>query len=119
VPGAGRVADLSLAGETVVTEVSPAGTRSFTVVPEDAGLERAPVEALRVRSLAEATARLRAILQGEPGPLRDVTCLNAAAGLVVGGGVPDLRAGAELARAALDSGAASRGVSVLVAVFAS
>jgi anthranilate phosphoribosyltransferase len=72
----------------------------------DADLSPAPLAALRVGSADEAAARLRAVLAGEPGPARDVVCLNAAAALVVAGAARDLRAGAARAAATIDGGAA-------------
>lgn len=115
VHGAGQLDELSLAGESRVVEVTPEGRRSFVVSPEALGLEEAPVSALRVDSLAEAAARLGGVLAGEPGPMREATCLNAAAGLVVGGAVPDLADGVARARAAIDSGAAARVLAQVVA----
>ncbi len=99
--------ELTLAGESQVVALEPDGTiRDFTVAPEDAGLPRAPTEALRGGDPAENAAALEALLRGAPGPYRDVVVLNAAAALVVAGRAPDLRGGAALAARALDEGAA-------------
>jgi anthranilate phosphoribosyltransferase len=49
---------------------------------------------------------LRALLEGEKGAYRDITLLNAAAGLIVGGKCTDLNAGMALAENAIDSGKA-------------
>uniref|UniRef100_A0A7C4PMS8 DUF2961 domain-containing protein n=1 Tax=Anaerolinea thermolimosa TaxID=229919 RepID=A0A7C4PMS8_9CHLR len=46
------------------------------------------------------------ILDGKPGPQRDVVLLNAAAALVVAGAAADWHAGLQLAAEAIDSGAA-------------
>ena len=48
------------------------------------------------------------MLEGRPGPLRDMVVLNAAAALVVADVVDDLGAGVERAGAAIDSGDAAR-----------
>lgn len=58
----------------------------------------------------------RRVFAGEPGPHRDIVCLNAAAGLVVAGVVDDLGAGFERAGAAIDSGAAAAVLDRLVAI---
>ncbi len=115
VHGSGGLDEIALAGETAVIEVGPGGLRAFRVHPADAGLEAAPVASLRVTSLDEAVAGVRSVLSGERGPARDVVCLNAAAALVVGDRAPDLRAGAALAAAAIDSGRARALVEELVA----
>jgi anthranilate phosphoribosyltransferase len=54
----------------------------------------------------ENAAIVMRVLAGEDGPPRDVVLLNAGAAVVVGGGAPDLPAGVERARLAIDSGAA-------------
>lgn len=46
------------------------------------------------------------MLDGAPSAYRDAVLLNAAAALVVADAVPDLKAGVEMARDSLDSGAA-------------
>jgi anthranilate phosphoribosyltransferase len=56
---------------------------------------------------AENARALFALLEGRPGPFRDIVLLNAAAALVVAGRAADLRAGAAIAAEAIDGGAAS------------
>jgi anthranilate phosphoribosyltransferase len=99
--------ELTLAGESQVVALEADGRiHDFTVTPEDAGLPRAPTEALRGGDPAENAAALEALLKGAPGPYRDVVVLNAAAALVVAGRADTLREGAALASRALDDGAA-------------
>jgi anthranilate phosphoribosyltransferase len=115
VHGAGGLDELSLEGESTVAESVEGTVRLRRVSAADAGLPAAPAAALRVDSLEEATARVRAVLAGERGPARDVVCLNAAAALVVAGAAADLREGAAHAAAAIDGGAATRVLGRLVA----
>jgi len=99
--------ELTLAGESHVVSLEADGTfREFTVAPEDAGLPRAPAEALKGGDPAQNAAALEALLRGAPGPYRDVVLLNAAASLIVAGRADDLRAGAAIAARAIDEGAA-------------
>jgi len=99
--------ELTLAGESQVVALDPDGTlRDFTVTPEDAGLPRAPTSALKGGDPAENAAALEALLNGAPGPYRDVVLLNAAASLIVAGRAQDLREGATTAARAIDDGAA-------------
>jgi anthranilate phosphoribosyltransferase len=98
--------ELTLAGETQVAAWQHGAVRQFTVTPEQAGLSRAPVESIRGGDPGHNAAALLAILNGETGPYHDTVIFNAAAALVVAGRVPDLLAGAALARAALANGAA-------------
>jgi anthranilate phosphoribosyltransferase len=99
--------ELGLAGPSTVAELVGGTVRIHTVVPADVGLKSAPLSALQVGDLDASVARVRAVLGGEPGPSRDVVCLNAAAALVVAGAARDLRDGVARAGAVLDSGAAA------------
>jgi len=81
--------------------------RSFRVAPEDAGLARSDVSAVRGGDTQVNTAAVREILGGARGPRRDVALLNAAAALHVAGRAPDLRDGVRQAAAAIDEGRAA------------
>jgi anthranilate phosphoribosyltransferase len=99
--------ELTLAGESQVVALEQDGSiRDFTVSPEDAGLPRAPAEALKGGDPAANAVALEALLMGAPGAYRDVVLLNAAASLVVAGRARDLREGAAIAARAIDDGAA-------------
>ncbi|MDN3565413.1 anthranilate phosphoribosyltransferase [Paeniroseomonas aquatica] len=99
--------EIALSGETQVVALEAGRLREFTIAPEDAGLQRAPPEAIRGGEPAENALALTALLAGASGPYRDIVLLNAAAGLVVAGRTRDLRDGAAQAARAIDSGAAS------------
>jgi anthranilate phosphoribosyltransferase len=76
------------------------------IVPEDAGLTRSSLEALRGGGAAQNAQALRALLDGEKSAYRDIVVLNAAAALMVAGRARAIMAGAALAQQLLDSGAA-------------
>ncbi len=98
--------ELSITGPTRVWELSGGEVNSYTVTPEDAGLNRASLDDIRGGSLERNLELFRGVLQGVPGPAQDVVVLNAAATLVVSGKADDLRGGISMAREAIDSGAA-------------
>ena len=58
---------------------------------------------------------MRLVLEGTPGPLRDFTLINAAAGIVAWGSAPDLRTGVAEAAKSIDSGAALAKLDAFVA----
>ena len=91
---------------TQVYDVADGRVARLEVTPEDFGLTRAPVGAVRGGTVEANLQLARAVLHGEPGPARDVVLLNAAAGLVVGGLVRELAEGVDLARETINSGAA-------------
>ena len=98
--------ELSVCAETRVIEVSPAGTRAYTVSPEDVGLERARHADLLGGEPAENAAIARAVLEGEQGARRGLVAFNAGAALLVAGKAGSLEEGVRLAEQTLDSGAA-------------
>ena len=99
--------ELSSAGPSVVVSVGAASLPP-RVSPEDAGLPRAPLSAIRGGDPAYNALALRRLLAGETGPYRDAVLLNAAAAFVLADRTPDLPAGAALAAEQLDSRAAQR-----------
>jgi anthranilate phosphoribosyltransferase len=99
--------EIALSGPTEVVALEGGQLRAFTIAPEDAGLARAPAEAVRGGAPEANAAALTALLAGAPGAYRDIVLLNAAAALVVAGAAADLRAGVTKAATAIDSGAAA------------
>ncbi len=81
--------------------------------PEVLGLRRGRIEDLRGGGAEENAAVARALVDGQPGPIRDIVLLNAAAALAAEAGVPgpdalekSLAEGYARAAEAVDSGAA-------------
>jgi len=116
VHGSDGIDEITLSGPTTVAELKNGTVRTFEVNPADAGLATAPLEALKGAD-AEFNARaLRELLDGEKSAYRDIVALNAGAALVVADKAPDLKAGAALARAAIDAGKAKATLAKLVAI---
>jgi len=113
VHGAGGLDEISLAGETLVAEVFDGKIKRYTVAPEDFGVARAPLEAIRGGSPVENAAIIQQTFAGECGPRRDIIVINAAAALVAAGVAGNFREGAELAARTLSSGAAHEKLSAL------
>jgi anthranilate phosphoribosyltransferase len=88
--------------------------RSYSVRPEDFGLPRTTIGELMGGDREENARIIRAILDGEAGPKRDIVLMNAAAALVAGGKARDLKEGVGLAAHAIDSGAALRKLEALI-----
>lgn len=105
--------ELALSGPSQVVELDRGQLREFTVTPEEAGIAPAPPEAIRGGDPAENAAALAALLDGAPGPYREVVRLNAAAALIVAGRCATLREGAALAAQSLDTGRARAALDAL------
>ncbi|MEO1474182.1 MAG: anthranilate phosphoribosyltransferase [Pseudomonadota bacterium] len=107
VHGVDGIDEVSISGATKVAEVSEMGVHEFEIVPEDFGLTRSPLKALSGGTPDDNAVAIRDLLDGRPGPFRDVVVLNAAVGLHVYGKAASVGTALELARQAIDSGAAS------------
>lgn len=106
VHGAGGLDEIALGGETMVAEVRDGKVRKFSVTPEEFGVKRAPIEAIRGGTAKENAALISRILEGEAGAPRDIVVINAAAALVATGIAENFRDAADTARLAIDSGKA-------------
>ena len=99
--------ELTVAGENQVVVLANGVITERIVTPEEAGLTRSPVEAIRGGEAPKNARALVALLHGEPSAYRDTVVLNAAAALVVAGRAGDLMDGAAQAAASIDGGAAA------------
>ncbi len=120
VHGADGLDEISLSGETFVSELRNGKVRNFTVTPEDFGVARAPLEALRggdAKFNAEIMHKVlgRSLLYREHNAARDIVLINAAAALVTAGRAADFLDGVRVARESIDSGAAREKLEALVA----
>ena len=107
--------ELAISAPSRVAALRDGAVTEFEVAPEDAGLPVHPFEEIVGGTPAENAAALKALLDGAPGAYRDAVLLNAAAALLVAGRATDLREGAGIARASIDSGAARDRLARLVA----
>ncbi|UCH09763.1 MAG: anthranilate phosphoribosyltransferase [Fidelibacterota bacterium] len=89
--------------------------KSSIINPRSLGLPHAQLADLQGGTPHENADMTLSILKGEAGPKRDVVVLNAAAGLLVGEAVPDLKEGIVLAGESIDSGRALQVLKNLVA----
>src|SRR6202012_5450660 len=107
VHGSDGLDEITLTGPTFVAALENGNIRTFDVTPEQAGLARAGGDGLKGGDAATNAVALQGVLDGTPGPYRDVALLNAAAALIVAGKAGDLKEGVMLGVKSLDSGAAA------------
>jgi anthranilate phosphoribosyltransferase len=100
--------ELSITGSSFVWEVKNGelcGER-YEVRPQDMGLSQAPLESIQGGTPEENAEIILRILSGEQGPRRDVVVMNAAAALLAGDKVENLKQGSILAQSVIDQGLA-------------
>ncbi len=108
------VDELSVSSKSLVWEVGKRGLPPYEVSPHDFGFKEASLDEIKGGSPEENATMLRRILDGERGPRRNVVVMNAAAVLVAGERASDLKEGARLAEAAIDSGKAKEKLDRLI-----
>jgi anthranilate phosphoribosyltransferase len=115
VHGADGVDELSPAGPNLVCEVHDGKVTRREIDPLDLGVPRCDPAELRGGHAVENAARIRDVFHGGNGGRRSAILLNAAGAIAAGGHAHDLREGLELAREAIDSGAAAARLDELAA----
>src|SRR5262249_53517400 len=108
VHGADGLDEITITGYTTVFQVQDGRVQKGRWTPADFGLEPASGEDLKGGDPGANASIVRSILEGEPGPRRNIVVANAAAALFVAGCAPDLKSAVSLATESIDTGAARR-----------
>jgi anthranilate phosphoribosyltransferase len=107
--------ELTTTTTSTVYELIDGDIRSFELDPMALGFARADAADLAGGDAAANAAIVRGVLGGEPGPIRDIVLLNAAAALVVADLASDMTAGVELGADVIDDGRAAGVLEAFVA----
>jgi anthranilate phosphoribosyltransferase len=118
VHGTDGLDEVTLTGETFVAACSArAGVKTFTISPEDFGLQRRSVNRRR-EGPTENAGVFREILDGEKNGdfavARDLVVINAAAALYLAGVANDFQNAAAMARESINSGQAASKLEALI-----
>ena len=96
--------EISISSPTRVTELKNKMITSFIIKPADFGLDMADLEAIQVENVDASKAMMLDVLNGNKGPHRDITLLNAGAAIYVSGLTSTLKEGIEKAASVIDQG---------------
>lgn len=99
--------EISASNETFVCEINENQFKTYTISPEQFGLQRCLKDELVGGTPKENTRITRDVLNGKQGGSRTAVLMNAGAGLYIGGKVDSLQAGIDLAAELIDSGKAN------------
>jgi anthranilate phosphoribosyltransferase len=116
VHGGGGLDELSTIGPSRVSRWADGTVETTTVDATALGLATARLADLAGGDAVENARTLRDVLEGQPGPRRDIVLLNAAAALVAAERAGDLHEGITVASEAIDSGAAHERLDALVSL---
>jgi anthranilate phosphoribosyltransferase len=106
--------EISIGERTEVAELKQGQIRRYSIQPEDFGLKRAPIDQLKAADAAASLTIIRAVLDNQPGPARDIVQLNAGAAIYTAGVAETLQEGVERAGQAIASGEARNRLDRLV-----
>jgi anthranilate phosphoribosyltransferase len=113
--GEGTLDEISICGSTHVSHLKGGEIRSFDLTPEEVGLKRAVRESIKGGNAAENARIVHEILNGQPGPKRDIVLINAAAAFIAVGLDNSFKEGIERAKSSIDSGQAKEKLQQLIA----
>ena len=105
--------ELSLAGDSYVAELKDGEVVEYTMTAADAGLAVQSLDGLQVNSSAESLALIQDAFAGNNSKAVDMIALNSGAALYAADLAADLKAGVEMAKQAMVSGAAAAKVKEL------
>ena len=98
--------EISIGDATGVAELKDGQIRRYSITPEQFGMTRTPIEAIKAEDTEDSLAIIRALLEDRTGPARDIVCLNAGAAIYVAGLTDSLADGIKRADEVITSGEA-------------
>ena len=107
VHGSDGLDEMTTTGITRVAILEQGHVTLREIAPEDAGLKRATLAALKGGTAEDNARAIRELLEGAKTPFRDIVLLNAGAALVVADRAKTIAEGVALAAEAIDKGHAS------------
>ncbi len=114
VHGSDGLDEITLTGETRISELKEGKISTYQIKPEDFGLEPCGKDDLMGGDKQNNANIIQEILKGAGGPRRDIVLLNSAAAIVAGDKAKDFKKGIDLARESIDSGAAREKLEKLI-----
>lgn len=114
VHGSDGLDEITTTGLTTVFQVEDGRVQKGRWQPSDFGVAPSTLEDLKGGDPEHNAGLIRALLEGEPGPRRDIVVANAAAALFLAQRAMDLKSAVQMAQQSIDSGAARRKLEHLI-----
>lgn len=113
VHGSDGMDEITITGETLVSEITSNGITTSRIAPEQFGFSRCDMALLKGGDAAANAEIVKKVLTGERSPRRDIVLLNSAFALLAAGKVINATDGIIMATEAIDSGKAMEQVTKL------
>jgi len=107
--------EISIASPSHIAELKDGNVFTYTVTPEQFGLQRADLSELAVTDAASSLAMVVSVLDNKPGAARDIVALNAGAAIYAANLADTLASGIDKAQQVLAGGAARAKLDALIA----
>jgi anthranilate phosphoribosyltransferase len=107
--------EISIAAPTDVAELQQGEVKTYSVTPEQFGLQRASLSSLAITNAQSSLEIIRQVLHNQPGPARDIVVLNAGAAIYAADLVGTLEQGMQHAQQVLADGSALAKFEALIA----
>lgn len=106
--------EISIGSVTHVAELKDGEVRTYTVEPEDFGMQRADLSTLRADDAEHSLRIIKSVLANQDGPAKDIVCLNAGAAIYAAGLAGSIAEGVARAQEVIASGDAAAKLDQLV-----
>jgi anthranilate phosphoribosyltransferase len=106
--------EISTVGNSVISELRDGEIKKYTINCEEFGIKPAKLKDLKGGGAKESACIMLRILEGDCGPPRDITLMNAGAAIYIGGKADSIREGIKLAETSIDSGKALEKLNLLI-----
>ena len=107
--------EISIGSPTLVAELKDGEVKSYTIQPEDFGMQRADLATIRAADAADSLSIINGVFANQAGPAKDIVCLNAGASIYVAGLAGSLAEGVEKAAKIIADGKAEQKLQQLIA----
>ncbi len=107
--------EISIATPTFVAELNNDEVSTYTIQPEDFGMQRASLEEIRATDSAHSLEIIKSVFENKAGPAKDIVSLNAGAAIYAAGLTSTLAEGVKKAQEVIAAGAVNEKLDQLIA----
>ena len=106
--------EISIGAATHVAELKEGEISRYTITPEQFGFNHTDISEIKVATAEESLSFIKGVLDDQPGPARDIVCLNAGAAIYAANLVDSFEAGIQKAKDVITNGSAKAKLEALV-----
>ena len=116
VHGKDGIDEITLSGPTIVAELLNNEIKEYEISPTDFGINTSSLESLKVKDANESKQIILDTFDNQPGPARDIVCLNAGATLYAANVVSNILEGVHRAKEVIAAGLAKQKLDALISL---